>query len=201
MKKITFIVTLIIIGMYTSCAQNDSAKNIFLKPSPPNYKVKHALEFESLVPMFFTKGYHFALCYRYKKFRFRASVINGGNYDAETAGINNSSADFKRYYKPSPGFFAGYNIWKNLEVYTYLELHTFEIEQKSSGIKKDIHRTDTGAGISYQFFIGKSFYIQPGFHVYLRGDHHLDFNNQQYNIPNVDLAPVIRLGYRLWRTY
>lgn len=200
MKKITLIPFIFLIT-YVAHAQTDSVKNSFPKPYPHNYKVKHALEIESLVPMFFTGGYHFALCYRYEKFRFRASVINGGNYDAEPAGINNSSSDFKRYYKPSPGFFAGYNVWKNLELYTFLEFHTFEIEQKSSGIRKDIHSTDKGAGISYQFFIGRSFYIQPGFHIYLRGDHSLDFNSQQYNIPNIDLAPVLRLGYRFWKKY
>jgi hypothetical protein len=161
--------------------------------------VKQAWEIESLVPMFITGGFHVAVCFRYEKFRFRVSVINGGDYDAESAGIKNSSQDFKRYYKTSPGLFAGYNVWKGLEVYTYLESHTFEIEQKSTSIKKDLHSTDTGVGISYQFFIGQSFYIQPGFHVYLRGDKSLDFGDQQYRISNVDLSPVLRLGYRLWR--
>ncbi|WP_207382688.1 hypothetical protein [Flavobacterium subsaxonicum] len=63
------------------------------------------------MPMFFTGGYHFALGYRYKKFRLRASIINGGTYNAEKAGINNSSTDFKRYYTTSPGVFFGYNVW------------------------------------------------------------------------------------------
>jgi hypothetical protein len=201
MKKKSVIVVVLCLMSAFCYAQADSAKSTFWKPNPRNYQVKQALEFESLVPMFITGGYHFAVCYRYEKFRFRASVINGGKYDAEPAGIDNSSADFKRYYKTSPGFFAGYNLWKNLEMYAYLELHTFEIEQKSSGLKKDIHSTDVGGGISYQFFIGRSFYIQPGFHIYLRGDNSLDFGNQQYSIPNVDLAPVLRLGYRFWRQY
>lgn len=162
----------------------------------PNYKVKQAWEVESLVPMFFTGGYHLGLCYRYEKFRFRVSVINGGNYDAEPAGLKNSSSGYKRYYKTSPGFFLGYNLWRNLELYSYLELHTFAIEQKRSGLEKNLHSTDVGAGLSYQFFIGRKFYIQPGIHVYLRGDHQADFNDEKYNIPNVDVAPVIRLGYR-----
>lgn len=151
--------------------------------------------------MFLTGGYHFALCYRYKKFRVRASIINGGNYDAEPAGISNSSTEFKRFYKTSPGFFFGYNVWKNLELYTYLEFHTFEIEQQSSGLRQDMHSTDTGCGISYQLFIGRYFYIQPGFHIYLRSDKNLDFNSVNYSIPNIDLSPVIRLGFRCWRKY
>jgi hypothetical protein len=182
-------------------AQTKITDSTFCHHKPRNYQVKQAFEVESLVPMFFTEGYHYAICYRYHRFRVRASVINGGHYDAEPAGLKNSSSDFKRYYKTSPGFFLGYNVWKNLELYTYLEMHTFGIEQKSTGVQRDIHSTDVGAGISYQFFIGHCFYIQPGIHLYLRGDHHLDFNSVTYNIPNTDIAPVIRLGVRLWRKY
>ncbi|MDP4207818.1 MAG: hypothetical protein Q8928_03280 [Bacteroidota bacterium] len=201
MKKGTIIILILCLAKFWAFAQTDTAKNSIKKPPPHNYEVKHALELESLVPMFLTGGFHFAACYRYEKFRIRISVINGGNYDAEPAGINNSSAGFKRYYQTSPGVFFGYNIWKNLEAYTYLELHTFGIEQKSTGIKKDIHSTDFGGGISYQFFIGHRFYIQPGFHIYLRKDNTLNFDKEQYHIPNVDLAPVLRIGFRYWKKY
>lgn len=198
MKTVTTILAVLLITIVAS-AQTDSTTSSFWKPAPRNYQVKHALEFESLVPMFATGGYHFAACYRYEKFRFRVSVINGGTYDAEPAGVKNASNNFKRYDKTSPGFFFGYNIWKNLEVYSYLEMHTFEIEQKSTGVKKDIHSTDVGGGVSYQFFIGRNFYLQPGFHIYLRNDNSLNFSGTQYNIPNVDLAPVFRVGYRFWK--
>jgi hypothetical protein len=182
-------------------AQSDSAKGTFFRPVPRNYEAKQALEVESLFPMFMTGGYHLGLGYRYDKFRFRVSVINGGTYDAEPAGTKNSSPEFKRYYKTSPGLFLGYNVWKNLEVYSYLELHTFEIEQKSTGLKRDIHSTDIGGGVSYQFFFGRHIYLQPGFHIYLRGDNSADFAGTVYSIPNVDLAPVIRIGYRFWTKY
>lgn len=195
MKQI--IVLLLLAVTITALAQTESKSSG--KKALRHDEVKHAVEIESLVPMFITGGYHVAACYRYEKFRFRVSVINGGNYDAEPAGIKNSSATFKRYYRTSPGFFFGYNVWKDLETYTFLEFHTFEIEQKSSGVKKDLHSTDFGGGISYQFFIGRSFYIQPGFHVYLRDDNKLTFGVQQYRISHVDLAPVLRLGYRLWK--
>lgn len=182
-------------------AQDDSIRGSFWKPCPRSYNVKQALEFESLFPMFLTGGFHFAACYRYEKLRVRVSVINGGNYDAEAAGLKNSSSDFKRYYKTSPGLFLGYNVWKNLEVYTYVESHTFEIEQKASGIKKDIHSTDFGGGVSYQFFIGSWFYIQPGMHIYWRRDNSIMFGEQTYHIPNMDLSPVLRVGVRYWRKY
>jgi len=163
-----------------------------------SYAVNNAFEVESLVPMFFTGGYHFGLGYRYHNFRVRVSVINGGKYNAETAGINNSSDNFKRYYKTSPGIFAGYNVWKGLELYTYLEHHTFEIEQKSTGQKKDLKNFDFGGGISYQYFIGRYFYVQPGAHVYLRKDNSISFGHEIYHISNTDLSLVLRLGIRLW---
>lgn len=198
--KILLVAALIILGT-TIQAQTDSTKSTFWKPIPRSYEAKQALEVESLFPMFFYGGYHVGLGYRYNKFRVRISVINGGSYDAEPAGVNNSSPEFKRYYKTSPGFFFGYNVWRNLEVYSFLELHTFEIEQASTGLTQDIHSTDIGGGISYQFFFGKHIYLQPGIHLYLRGDNNADFNGTIYNIPNADISPVVRLGYRFWRKY
>ena len=182
-------------------AQDETITSTFWHPNPRNYEVKQAIEVESLVPMFLYGGYHFAVGYRYRKFRVRISVINGGTYDAEPVGLKNSSPDFKRLYNTSPGIFLGYNIWKNLELYTYLESHTFGIKQESSGITKDIHSIDTGLGISYQFFIGRVFYVQPGIHLYLRGSKSVDFSGSQYNIPNADVSPVIRIGARLWKKY
>jgi hypothetical protein len=201
MKTKFFLVFALIILATIIHAQSDSTRSSFFKPNPRNYEAKQAFELESLFPMFITGGYHFGLGYRYEKFRLRVSVINGGNYDAEPAGTKNASPDFKRYYKTSPGLFLGYNVWRNLEVYSFLEFHTFEIEQSSTGLKKDINSTDFGGGISYQFFFGRHIYLQPGFHVYLRGDNSADFNGTIYNIPNVDLAPVIRIGYRFWSNY
>jgi hypothetical protein len=201
MKKQIFILTMLILSATSIFAQTDSTKGSFWKPFPRMYEARQAIEVESLFPMFLTGGYHVGLGYRIDKFRFRVSIINGGTYDAEAAGTKNSSPDFKRYYKTSPGFFFGYNLWKNLEIYSYLELHTFEIEQKSTGLKRDIHSTDIGGGLSYQFFIGKHIYLQPGMHIYLRSDNSANFNGVVYNIPNIDIAPVIRIGYRFWSKY
>ena len=197
-KKILFIMC-VFVSYGCVFAQNDSLRvKEPAKAHAKSYEVKSAVEVESLVPMFLTGGYHIGVGYRYERFRVRLSVINGGSYDAETAGVNNSSADFKRFYKTSPGLFLGYNLWRNLELYSYLEAHTFEIEQKSTGIRKDMHSLDTGLGLSYQFFIGRYFYIQPGMHVYLRGDKTVNFETASYSVPNVDLSPVLRLGVRLW---
>ena len=197
-KKILFVVCLSVATVFLY-GQSDSLHiKTIAKAHSKSYEVKSAIEVESLVPMFLTGGYHFAVGYRYERFRVRVSIINGGTYDAEKAGVNNSSAEFKRFYRTSPGLFLGYNVWRNLELYTYLESHTFDIEQKSTGIHKDIHTIDTGLGLSYQLFVGRYFYIQPGMHVYVRGDKSIDFGDVRYSISNVDLSPVIRLGVRLW---
>jgi hypothetical protein len=201
MKALAIVILVLVVITTNLFAQTEKASGTFWKPNPHDYEVKHAIEVESLVPMFFTGGYHFAVGYRYKKFRVRASIINGGTYDAEKAGIENSSPDFKRYYTTSPGVFFGYNVWKNLELYTYLEFHTFEITQTSTGDTQDVKSTDTGLGISYQFFIGRVFYIQPGVHLYVRGDNSANFNGVIYNIPNADFSPVVRIGARLLRKY
>ncbi len=200
MKRISFIVVLLLIST-TIQAQNESTTSTFWNPNPRNYGVKHAIEVENLVPMFLTGGYHFGIGYRYRKFRVRVSIINGGTYEAEKVGLKNSSPQFKRFYNTSPGLFLGYNIWKNLELYTYLESHTFGIKQVSSGITKDIHSIDTGLGISYQFFLGRVFYIQPGVHLSLRDSKSTDFSGVKNNIPNADFSPVVRLGARLWKKY
>lgn len=195
------LIGIFLISITQSQAQTTATKGTFWRPNPRHYAVKQALEVESLVPMFLTGGYHFAVGYRYKKLRVRASVINGGTYNAETVGLNNSSPAFKRFYNTSPGIFFGYNIWKNLELYSYLESHTFGIQQQSTGITKNIKSIDTGLGLSYQFFIGPIFYLQPGVHLYVRRNNSADFGDVQYNIPNADISPVIRLGVRLWRQY
>ncbi len=191
-------VLMIILLPKTIYAQTKNGDDLSQIENNTTYNVKNAFEVESLVPMFITGGCHFAVCYRIDDFRFRVSVINGGKYDTEPAGLNNSKNEFKRYYKTSPGFFAGYNVWKGLELYSYIEFHTFEIEHKKSGLKKDLKSIDYGAGISYQYFFGKYFYIQPGLHLYLRKDQKIDINKIEYKIPNADFAPVFRIGVRLW---
>lgn len=198
MKKIVILLAVLTALTTNLLAQAETLQNTEVSPKPRSYEVKQALEVESLFPMFITGGYHVAAGYRYQRFRVRASVINGGSYNAETAGINNSSSQFKRFYKTSPGIFLGYNVWKNLEVYSFVEFHTFAIEQKSTGIRKDIHSTDFGGGVGYQFFIGDHFYIQPAVHLYLRRDKSLDFDGITYNIPNADFSPVLRIGFRYW---
>lgn len=169
------------------------------QPSVCHFQVKQAFEAESLFPMFLTGGYHIGLGYRYKHWRLRVSVINGGSYNAEPAGLKNNKEDFKRYYKTSPGVFLGYNIWRNIDIYTYVEHHTFSIEQKSTGSRKDLRSNDFGGGIGYQWFIGPRFYVQPAVHLYLRGEHTADFNGTIYHIPTADISPVLRIGVRLWK--
>jgi len=202
MKKQIFLFVAMVTLATTISAQHDSTKATFWKPKPRNYEVKQAFEIESLVPMFFTGGYHFALGYRYEKFRFRASVINGGTYNADAQAVGSVDEGYKRYYTTSPGFFLGYNVWKNLEVYGYYERHTFEVEQMATGKKQDLPSNDFGIGISYQFFFGRTFYVQPGIHSYFRAEQSISYENGgTYTIPTFELSPVVRIGARLWRKY
>jgi len=181
------------------CGQNIRT---FWKPEPRNYEVKHALEVESLVPVFFFGGYHFGIGYRYRKFRLRVSVINGGSYNVDAQAVSGTVYGYERHYTTSPGLFVGYNVWKNLEVYGYYELHDFEIEQLATDERKIITSSDVGIGIGYQFFIGRTFYIQPGIHSYFRAKNHADFSNgQTYSIPTFELSPVVRIGARLWKKF
>ncbi len=199
--KVWIMIYFLVMSVTLTVAQTDTISSGFFKPNTRNYSVTNAVEVESLFPMFFYGGYHLGVGYRYQKIRVRVSVINGGTYDAEPAGVSNHSAQFKRFYKPSPGIFLGYNFWKNMEFYGFLEHHTFGIEQKSTGWQQNIHSIDYGFGLGYQFFIGRYVYIQPAFHVYLRAEKTLQFSNIQYKIPTTDLAPVIRVGVRLWKRF
>ena len=202
MKKQIFLFVAMFSLATAISAQSDTTTGTFWKPNPRNYEVEQAFEVESLVPMFFTGGYHFAVGYRYEKFRFRFSVINGGTYNADAQAVGAVDEGYKRYYTTSPGFFFGYNVWKNLEVYGYYERHTFEVEQMATGEKQDLPSNDFGIGISYQIFFGRTFYIQPGIHSYFRSEQSITYENGGvYTIPTFELSPVVRIGARLWRKY
>ncbi|PWG80315.1 hypothetical protein [Pararcticibacter amylolyticus] len=198
MKRYFFYVILLLLVFQDHLLAQEAAVIDSGEQKMPHFKAGRAFEVESLFPMFFTGGYHAAIGYRYGKIRLRISIINGGKCNAEPAGVKNSREAFKRFYKTSPGIFLGYNVWRNLEVYTFLEMHTFKIEQKLTGMSRDLRSDDFGGGLSYQFFFGRHLYLQPGLHLYLRSDGSADFNGERYDIPRADLSPVIRIGWRIW---
>ncbi|MGK7394705.1 MAG: hypothetical protein ACNS62_09030 [Candidatus Cyclobacteriaceae bacterium M3_2C_046] len=67
---------------------------------------------------------------------------------------------------------------------------------------KQITSNDFGIGLSYQFFLGRVFYIQPGVHTYWRAEEIILFNDgSKYIIPTFEFTPIIRIGARLWRKY
>jgi hypothetical protein len=201
LKKYLFLIFIISVLFHKELLSQDSVFVKILNANSKSYLVNQAVEVESLFPMFFYGGYHLGAGYRYKKFRVRVSVINSGSYDAEPAGINNGSRNFKRFYLTSPGIFFGYNFWKNFDIYSFIESHTFKIEQKSTGLTGNLHSYDFGGGIGYQLFLGKYIYLQPALHIYCRKEKLIPIGNEIYNIPKVDISPVIRLGVRLWSKY
>jgi len=203
MKQVIISLAILILScipIFSQAQSSDSAT--FWKPIPRNYNVKQAFEVESLFPMFLYGGWHLGVGYRYKKFRARFSVINGGSYNADVQAIDGVIDGFERYYTTSPGIFLGYNVWKNLEVYSYYERHTFEIKQIATNETGEIASNDFGIGLSYQFFIGRTFYIMPGVHTYWRPNNSVSFSNSQnYNIPTFELTPIVRIGARLWKQF
>jgi hypothetical protein len=153
---------------------------------------------ESLVPMFFFGGYHAAVGYRQGNFRIRASVIYGGDYDAEQAGADNSANAFKRFYdQGSYGVFGDYFIWKGLHAFVFVESHNWIIESKGNDARNTMSTIDYGPGIGYQFYIGDRFYIQPAIHLYFRDSKTISVGNETYSIPSMDRSFVLRLGYNL----
>jgi hypothetical protein len=182
---------------FSLSAQTDK-NSTFWKPSPRNYEVKHALEVEAVPFVYLSNGYHLSLGYRYKKFRFRVSTIDAGTFNSETK--NNQFERFET--KGTFGVFAGYNVWKNLETYVFVDRQLFDIKQKSTSEIKQVNSITPGLGIGYQFFIGRYFYIQPALHLYVRGSQDILFSdNTNYSISTVDFTPVIRLGIRPWKKF
>lgn len=76
----------LIVFILLGLAVGISAQERIPQKNEQSHEVKQAFEAESLFPMFLTGGYHFALGYRYERWRVRVSVINGGSYNA----VNNN---------------------------------------------------------------------------------------------------------------
>lgn len=198
MKKIQVLVSLILFGFNICLAQSEENSETFWKPNPPNYSVSQAFEIEAVPFVYLSGGYHASIGYRYKKFRFRVSVIDAGTFDSD-----NSTDDFERFETSGTfGVFAGYNVWKNLETYVFIDRQVFDIKQVESNEINTLKAVSPGLGVSYQFFIGRHFYIQPGLHLYTRGSQTMTFTNgENYELSSIDFFPVVRLGVRLWKKY
>lgn len=196
MKEITIAILLVVLAEQLF-AQTE-AGGTFWKPNPRNYDVKHAAEIEVVPLVYLSSGYHVSLGYRYKKFRFRVSVIDAGTNNFESSG-----SDFERFETAgSAGIFMGYNVWKNLETYAFLDRQVFDIKQKSTQEVSRLNTITPGLGIGYQFFIGRYFYLQPALHLYLYGDQSVTFSdNSIYSMSAAEIIPVIRVGVRPWKKF
>jgi hypothetical protein len=193
-----YIVTFLFLFIAAFGLAQSVSKSTFWKPDPANYTVKKAFEIEAVPFVYFSEGYHLSVGYRYKKLRFRISTINAGTYNSET-----SNDEYERFEtKGTFGFFAGYNVWKNLETYVFVDRQVFDIKQKASSEIKELKTVSPGIGVGYQFFIGRSFYIQPAVHLYLRSEESVSFtNNATYKISTTDITPVLRIGFRPWKKF
>jgi len=196
-----FVFLALILSSHALSQTADSSTSLLKLFSQNKSQVREAIEIESLFPMFFYGGYHLGIGYRFSEFRLRASIIKGGTYNVEPNGLNNSKELFHRLYaRPGYGIFFGMNVLENWELYTYIERHTFGIEQIATFENRTMYSTDFGAGTSYQVFVGRWFYLQPGFHLYIRSSQSIVFTNgKEYSLPRMDISPVIRAGIRIWQ--
>ena len=201
-KSVIMATSLALFTHLVALAQDQTARGTFFKPVPRNHEVKHAFEIEAVPIPYFVGGYHVSAGYRYKKFRFRASVIDAGTFNSESIG-NTTNPGFRRYEtKGSFGTFLGYFPWKNLETYLFLDGQRFKIKQEPTDLTKTISATTPGVGVSYQFFLGRYFYLQPGLHLYLREGKTVTFENgQAYNLASRDFTFLFRVGFRPWKKF
>jgi hypothetical protein len=126
------------------------------------------------------------------------SKIGTGTYNSEV-----KNKDFYRIEtKGTLGFFAGFNVWKNLEMYVFTDLQVFDVKQKSTKEVKRMNAVTPGLGVEYQFFIGRYLYNQPALHIYVRGIQSIQFSdNTNYSISTFDFTPLVRIGIRPWKKF
>lgn len=185
----------LLLGLSPARAQGPAGT--LFKPARPHYQVQQALEVESVPFVFFSQGYHVAVGYRYERFRVRLSTIDAGTFSSEPS----QPEAFRRVEGPgSLGLFVGYNAWKNLDVYGILERQNFRVSQQATGERARLPTATYGLGVGYQFFLGRTFYVQPGVHLYTRAEKaHTFGNGAAYSLATAEVLPVVRLGIRLWR--
>jgi hypothetical protein len=68
--------------------------------------------------------------------------------------------------------------------------------------KQDIRSNDLGIGVSYQFFIGRTFTFSPGFIVISgRSKAQRLRTAKPILFQRLNLTPIVRIGARLWKKY
>lgn len=148
----------------------------------------------------FYRRFHFAVGYRYHKFRFRASIINGGTYNADAQAVGDVDEGYNGITPHHPDFSWDTTCGKKLWKYGYYERHTFEVEQMATGENRISPPMISGSESVTSFLFCRTFYIQPGIHSYFRAEQSINFNDGgTYTIPTFELSPVVRIGARLWR--
>jgi len=176
MKKYWLILFLILVGSGTVSAQERKGVS---------------MELESLVPMYLFGGAHIAVSLNVDNFRFRASCIDGGNYDFEP---NNET--FERNLGVGCGVFAGTFLNDNWHIYLFVERQRYIVTKRDSLVQATFDVWDVGPGIGYQYFIWDETYIQPALHLYYRSSQTKQIDGIDYSLRNLDLSAVFRVGYR-----
>lgn len=149
------------------------------------------LEVESLFPMFLMGGSHLAVGLRQNQWRLRASCIDGGNYDFEP-----DNDTFERNLSKGCGLFMGYFFHQGWHAYLFIERQEYIVTRRDTGVSATFPVTDIGPGIGYQYFLTRDIYLQPALHLYWRKKAEKTIDGIDYTLRNIDLSPVLRLGYQ-----
>ncbi len=154
-------------------------------------------EIEGIPFAYIYDGYHISLGISNNEYRVRLSCLKIGSYDIEENSAVNGSKNFERYYDHgSYGLFLGYYIYQGFHIYGFIESHNWKIKNTNTNESSNMKTIDIGPGIGYQFFINKSLYIQPAYHIYFRKRKKTTISNEEYKIPNIDRSFILRIGYR-----
>ena len=160
------------------------------------YATKLDLEVESMPLMFASGGYHLGFGAVYKYFRVNMTAVNAGDFDEDTGSLINADDDKTERSEKGFGIFAGYYIWKNLELFGLLESVDYKITHTASGEVQNIETVFPGIGVLYQFFIYKSLYVNPTIHYYIRSEKQITFSDGHKYTLKQDVLPLFRIGWR-----
>lgn len=154
-------------------------------------------EIETQVPCFIVGGYHLSVGGRFENFRVRAEIQNSGTMDFGEFGLNNQNKNFHRYLDNiSVGVAGDYFFYKGFFVSGSIETRNWKINDEDKTSEKYIRTIDFGVGPGYQYIFWEKLYFQISFGINFRQDNKLEFNNSEFQISNVDILPMLRLGWQ-----
>lgn len=154
-------------------------------------------EIETQVPCFIVGGFHLSVGGRYENLRVRAEIQNSGTMDFGQFGLHNQNKNSHRYLDNiSVGVAGDYFFYKGFFVSGSIETRNWKINDEDKTSEKHIRTIDLGIGPGFQYLFWEHLYFQISFGINFRQGKKLDFNNSEFQISNVDILPMLRLGWQ-----